>query len=602
MFCFVLFQSSSTPGNNDCTELCTTALQHATCLLPFGSYLHADRQLQAVVLSLIPELPQTTETASILAEFFPDAESLEPEIWDKFHRILKEWQGVLSRDGSEDTDVTSNSTPHEQTLDVTYYEKIRERERQCHKKRQAFGAYHDKLFIADDVEREDLLIGSRPFESCDDFLICLDTFYSVGFGSCLEPEATSISLPLIDVFADKVRQEQLERLPARLTKKSQFTRSISVRPSPQAKSAVMRELDVVENTFCRLSEPPPSKCSFDCSRSMNDADFAVQQLQDILPHISSQPIEVDISSQPIEVDALSSKNGLDMTNSAKLHGTSAAKQNTDDGNYVAPSGSPNSFVKARHTSGLSSIEFTSVGDRIKHSFVDHLSESVLPPATVERLKFDGEIAETERLAEWLSGWTVRQSINQARASAIRVRVSPQLLVYSLWLIDSCHNFTPRVNDVTVAVIHGQTPASAPRELSYSSVLVSNVEDENMSLRRGRQSSGTGSSSTGQGKPANDVKKREKGRKEQKAIRRDELNDEVVSGVDQRTWSWDIQTSSLQELTEAVNKSTNNNSDRYDLVFSEPQFPPSSLSMSCLVSLLSQLFDFSCIGAENTQLF
>jgi len=64
--------------------------------------------------------------------------------------------------------------------------------------------------------------------------------------------------------------------------------------------------------------------------------------------------------------------------------------------------------------------------------------------------------------------------NPTRSSAIRVRVSPQLLAYSLWLIESRYqHFTPRVSDITVAVVHKQVPASVPREQSRSSTLITN---------------------------------------------------------------------------------------------------------------------------------
>ena len=540
--------------------LCGTALQHATRLQPFASYLQADRQLQAIVLSLIAGVPQTTETASSLTELSLDAESFEAETRHKLQLILKDRQrlplnGEHRPGPGKDTDVISSSRLHGRTLYETHYEKVCEHERQTEMKRQVFDAYHEKLFIADDVDTEDLLVDSQPFESCEDFLVCLDTFYSVSFGSCVELDCAD-SLPLIDAFASEVRRAQLERVPAKPRRKPEFTRSVSFQSS-LGKATVTRKLDVVESTVCL--EPPVSKRGAFHSHSISETDLNVcQKSPAILQRVPSGPAEIDISL---------SKGGLDVTDLTTLHSSSKGIQHTQSVSAAGLPASEDCFGRTRHNASVCCSGSMSHSGCSRSAVVNCLSESVLPPATVGRLKFDGEIAETERLAEWLNGWAVRHcepgNVNRVRSSALRVRVSPQLVAYSLWLIDSCEHFTPRVGDVTVAMVHGQMAASVPprQERSYYSTLVNSASarDEHVSPQRDRRSSrGTASSATGQEVPADYVTRGKEGDRTEKVARRAE----VASGVGRQTGSQDIQaSSSLQELTEPVNRSANNNIDR-----------------------------------------
>lgn len=513
------------------------------------------------MISLILELPLTSETAVILAQFFVDVESVVPETRDTLCWVLKEWEDLLLDDRQQgDGKVASGSMPRGQTLAAAYHEKVCEYEQQVDKKRQAFGAYHKKLFVPGKVLTEDLLIGSRPFESCSDFLVCLDTFYSVSFGLCIEAESTC-SLPLIDAFASRVREAQFELLPAEVTKKPKFTRSISIHSS-HLKSDVTEKLDIVDNTVCSLPKPPRIKCGLTHTRSESETELNVGQ--------KSAAVVQRSSSQPTEVTDLMSRNGLDVKKATALHDTVTTTQNAYNSNASARHTNSDPNI-AKHTTSLCSVESTSNSDRVKP--VDCLPKSVLPMATVERLKFDGDVAQTERLAQWLNGWTMRHYAgnNRARSSAIRVRVSPQLLAYSLWLIDNCQQFTPRVDDVTIAVVHGQTPASVPHEPSCSSAVVDNgsVRNDSTSVQGGQQASRTGSSATGQEVPAAYAKKGKKGRKKQrKIVHSDESDAEVASGVghqlcsQQEMWA----SASDEELAEPDNRSTNNNVDRCDFVY------------------------------------
>jgi len=540
-------------------------LQYATHLLPFASFLCADSQLQTTILSLILELPQTAKTASTLAELFPDSQFLEEDTRNKLDQMLKEWQdlfvtGNLQPGENVDNIVTGTSTPCRQTLAMLYYEKVRDRERQLSKIRQAFGAYHEKLFTTSDTETEDLLVGSRPFESCNDFLVCLDMFYSVGFGSCLESEGPD--LPIIDAFASRIRQAQLEVRPAKESKKPKLMRSVSLQSS-RVESSVAKEKAHLKNTVGSLPKLPANKHDLLRSHSVSEADLNSSQKPTAILQRSL--------SQPVKIGTQMCKSGLDIRNLTRLCDTNMGMENANNNNSNALHASGDRFTKSRCTTSLGSTEMVPNGVHIKPAFIDYLSESVLPPATVERLEFEGEIAETERLVEWLNGWAVQKGTgnNPTRSSAIRIRVSPQLLAYSLWLIESRYqHFTPSVSDITVAVVHGQVPASVPREPSRSSTLITNgsVGVETTSFQRGNHFNGAGSSATGQEVPVDHVSGGTKGRKKQKPVANDVMSDEEADGVNGQIWLQDIQDAlSPQHATKSGNRSANNNADRSDLV-------------------------------------
>jgi len=466
------------PGSSDWTSLCASALQSATHLLPFSNFLHADLQVHSIILALITELPQTAETASILSELFPDPESLAPETRDKLHRILKEWQDSFLMDDcqprkDENVAGTGNSADQRRTLSAVYYDKISDHKWQLDKIRQAFGASEEKLFISGSVVTEEdcLLIGSRPYERHTDFLLFLDTFYSISFGSCIESESTR--LPLIDAFRSGVYRTQLELVPQKVIKKHKTKQSVGVRCTPQATSMVMKKSDDMENAVHFMTTPPPSIRAHFRSRTMSESDVKASR---------TCPANFQrVLSQPADVSVPTYKSGPGVITAATLFDSDTEMENTNNNNSSGLQLSPDCSREA----SIHLVASVSRSEHIRPACADCPSESVLPPATVERLKFDGQLAEVERVGEWLNGWAVRHHAedNQRRSSAIRVRVSPQLLAYSLWLVDNDQRFTPHVDDVTVAMVHGQMRASVPREPSRTSAVVDScVRRENMSLR------------------------------------------------------------------------------------------------------------------------
>ena len=536
--------------------------------MPFASFLHADLQLQSVILALIAELPETTETASVLSELFPDPESLEPETRDRLRQILKEWQGLVVTDASQpnvDGNVAEAGSNADQvtTLAGVYRAKVYDHKRRLDKTQQAFGAYEEKLFISSNTNAEDLLVGSRLYECQMDFLLCLDTFYSISFGSCIESEGTRP--PLIDAFRSEVYQAQLELLPPKVIKKQKFGQDVGTRCTPWMNSTTGKKSDIAENALCCTIISPRSKHARSRSHSASETDLNVGWNSRVtLQRVLSQPADFDVSA---------SKTGLDVISAAGLCDADVDMENTNNNNSSGLQLNSDSSVDPGLSASICSVDSMSKTDCIKPARADFLSESVLPPSTVERLKVDGQLAEIERVGEWMRNWAAQHHAedNRARSSAMRVRVSPQLLAYSLWLIDSCRHFTPHVDDVTVAMVHGHTSSSVPREPSRPSAEVNNdsVRDENVSVRRDFQSSAGSTNSVIRSQetvPKDFDKISKKGRrsKKSKLVR----SDEVTDGVNQRqARSLEAQiVSSHPQLTELTNRSANNNADRFDDFF------------------------------------
>ena len=506
-------------------------------------------------MSLVPELPHVTETAATLAELFPDASSLGAETRDKLHRILLKWEdSVLTDDKAEDVGDTGSGTPSGRTLAKVYHSKIRDHEQQRARKLRASGVYHEQVFPAGDVETGHLLIGSRPFETCSDFLVCLDTFYSVTFGSCMESQGSN--LPLTDAFSTEVRRAQLELVPAEVTQRSEFTRSIDVRRSPRIKSTAAKKSSAVEITSNK-------RRLFHHGRSVSETELTSGRKSPAatLRKALSQSVEMDVSA---------SKSGPDITDSTRLRGTGTTVPKTKNCSANGLRLGLEPFTKATRMTDLCSGDSVSNSNLTKSVSVDYLSESVLPPRTAKRLKFDGQMAEVERLAEWLNGWAMRHRDAGSSSSAIRLRVSPQLLAYGLWLIDSCRFFTPRVDDITVAVVRGgQMPSSVPQEPSSSRVSAhsSSAGAENgdrPSAQPGRSADG------GQEVPGNYAGVGRKGRAEQTTVCHDESSDEVTDEVNRWSRSREQQAASThQEFSKPGNRLENNNTDRSDLLYCEP---------------------------------
>jgi len=495
------------------------------------------------VLSLIQELPTTAETASTLAELFPDPECLEQETSEQLCRILLEWQDLLLPDpfhvdkDDQNFDDGGKREPHGGTLAAVYYDKIRDHERQLEKKRQTFGAYHNKLFTSGGVGSEELLIGFRPFESHYDFLVFLDTFYSVSFGSCIESEGTT--LPLIDAFSDAVRREQLEGLRSKVTTKPKFSfRSARVEKTPTKKS------DTIEDTVSSLEKSAASKF---CSRSASESDLNV-----------SKKSPAVVLSQPVRPDDSTHKGRPDLSYSARSCGTATEVEHMNTNNFGILQSSPEPSGK---TGPAATTCSGSKNDRIKPSFVNLLPESVVPPATVERLKFEGQMAETKRVGEWLSGWAARHHVgdSQARSAAIRIRVSSQFLAYSLWLIDSCHrHFVPHVDDITVGMVHD---SPLPR-VSSSALAGNNSSSTSRGSTGSLHTDGTNSSSVA----SHSSKKDRKGLRKQKSVCHDGSEVEVTTAVNHQTWSLEepCDLSPQQLSCESGNRSADNDADRFAL--------------------------------------
>lgn len=552
---------------------------------PFASFLHADHWLHSIVLSLIPELPPTAKTASTLAVLFPNANILhipDPEDRDKFRHILEEWEHVavmdnrqLSSDSySVDTGACTSptGTPQSQTLSDLYYRKCHDHNQHLRKKVRAFGVCNEAVFVSSEFNK--LLIGSRPFESCSNFLVCLDTFWSISFGSCVESD--SDRLPLIAAFMHKVRQMKLKPVQPKLATEPKLARSISSLCSPWTECPEMEMRDTVDDTSCHPQKSCQKKLRLFRSHSVSESDFIVGRKSRAgwksprgLRRMLSQPAR--ISQLPVF------KTGLGMRNSAKLHSTNTS---VDHSFTTLQSGAD--FSLATRASGSSCTSVSASNHYVNPAPSDLFFESVLPKAVVERLKFDGQLAKTERLAEWLNSSAAwHHAVDaDARSSAIRIKVSPQLLAYSLWLIESCQHFTPpHVNDAVVAVVNGQVPASVPREPSHSQALVNSGSAgvQSTSVQRSRSHSArTVSSFSDQQPPEQSVEKRgRKGCKKPKA--KPVYCSEIRDNVNLQSWLMESPAASLDhELSKMVNRSANNNGDRSGLVV--------SLNLSLLSSL------------------
>jgi len=432
--------------------MCEGALRVAVNLLPFASFMQAERQLHSVVLSLILEMPKSRKVAVLLAKLFPDVELVSAETQEKLRWILKEWQGVFLSDGRNGSEGSEpNESKRGQTLALLYHDVACQHQQFFEQKCRAFGTYDEEVFARKEVSNgSNLMIGSRPFESCLEFIQLLDTFYSISFSHELNSSRQVKQLPLVGAFVHNIRQQELS---SGFVCGPKLQRNISISENAVSVGTLPPKPIIIHNSVYQSARPPSIKLTgLFRSRSVDCLDESSNMMKKSL----SQPEEIDVlSAEPlVHSGAVARK-----STKAKL---SPRNTNNNNAGSFRRNGPIRPFVRS-----MSLVEFdeVSVEGSIKDLRSEYLVESVLSDASVKEMKFDGNFMTSERMADWMNSYMSKNLGDWSKASspvaAVRVRVSPKMLTYALWLLDNTRHFYPRVDDVIVAVATQNTRRSQP---------------------------------------------------------------------------------------------------------------------------------------------
>lgn len=470
---------------------CQDTLQWALHMLPFSRYLDGEYELYSAALSQVVELPANESTALIMVDHFYDFESLHPEIQEKLKVLQKEWQGVFLGAAKGKQPQSPTDSPRGMTLSVYFQRQARKMERLLSRKAKTFGHYETFQYDPGSSETEAppayvqngiTFVGSRPFESTEDYLKFLDMFYAVSFTKIVDAErasATGPEMPLLLQFAADIRTRELNSLPHRAITSLQKRQSLqenSVQSlgSPRQASAVSVPA-VKKQKSKETGKLPPSpkrKIGLFRSRSLTDVSAGKTKVR----QASMSPVRERSSS-----DLNLSNVGIEDINGEPL---------VQAGNK--PPSKPQKPKLERSTSVAS-------GERAKseqtHPRADPLAVLLLQAALLENMDFGDKYKELEQLLEWLTRWVDRNHsvvtapdarLTSTKAS-IKMKMIPRIIIYGLWQVEYNNDARmkrqgpsePREDSKPIQKKKKKDRVEVPREDDQHNISITGLDNDNV---------------------------------------------------------------------------------------------------------------------------
>lgn len=409
---------------------CKATLNWCKLLMPFSKFFSDGTEVSHVLLSLVVELPPTTEMARVMAEHFHDLDSHDPEIQDKVTHILNDWKGVMAGDEKAVPDDSSDiQSARGVSLSVYYHSKAKTVNKLFRQRQRAFGHYEHFIFSETpkpSLEQNGMLhVGSRVFESTQEYLQFLDTLFAVSFHRLTEADSDKpvlSHLPLIVEFSPKIRAREsrlLSRKDSMTGKKSAGSgvkgQSVLVIQSPRDVPPMSPRRQVHPKTSTPLPKGPSKKAGLFRSRSMSEVKNKIISVG--LHHRSSSDEDVSVGGSP----------------------------------------SRKSFR----------LDLEGIVDEEDVPEGDPLASPLVPQWKLDCMVFGKDYADIEQRLEWLNIWASKnhtlfpgaKGVDDAGGAlrcAMKLRSSPRLITYALWLLENCHYkgaFSPDFPEVTVVTVH-----------------------------------------------------------------------------------------------------------------------------------------------------
>ena len=423
-----VFQSEGAVLGSEWDHHIRETLRWAGQLLPFTRHIGHGEDMYGLLLSLIIEQPMNPDTATLLAQFFYDSDSLSPETQDKLQAVLKDWQGVFLDKTVNKGSIRLTSLPGKSPRGVTmsgyFHKQTRRTEHAFRKKAHIFGEYEVFVFDpeteaieAEQCHDEVVCVGGRPHESDWEYLRFLDTLYAVCFHKEVDMESQMALLkPRLLAFAKDIRKRELNTLAHKVVANLQRKTS----PQSTATKAPVVAMPIPKKVESNDTQPPVSprtKVGLFRSRSFSELHTHKRRRQQQRPQSASS------------IRRSSSQNDIDRTvMPGKLAGQKGAVDVVLD-----------AVKRMRDSSrrGSGSKESGQSGPQ-----EDPLTNLVLPPWLLEQIYFGPAYATLERLMGWLSRWSRRHHMlgeakdKESASPVIRLQPHPQLLVYAVWQQES----------------------------------------------------------------------------------------------------------------------------------------------------------------------
>ena len=427
------------------------------------------------MLSAILELPTDENTACILARYFPDPDNVNPEIQDRLRWILNDWHRLfISEVGESESPrgmtsesprgmtsesprgMTSESprgmmsesprgmtseSPRGMTMHLCYYKHARDSKRSMKNKQKLFKKYEEQIFSEENQQGVGE-VGSRPFESSREYLEFLERFFDLCFTKVLVI-ADQNAKPLLNKYFTDIRRHEFDRLPTEVFPGLDFEQPVSIKNSKSFPS--QKKLNTVLTTSVKPAKGSVKKMGLFRSLSVNDAGRKSSNVPQWIGSKNS-PMVLNILAPIKRSRSESTLRGRSFKDVSQLNRNNSNNKDTRK-------------RKSRNLNNTTSdFQSGSVGSLLAHPVVASLN--------LEHTEFEREYAEVECLARWLTIWSSRNrtaphkfsnNLQTNSSTAIKVKITPKLLVYSLWLIDNCltskHKPVMRSNhEITVAMV------------------------------------------------------------------------------------------------------------------------------------------------------
>lgn len=448
-------------------EQCENCLTWARHLMTFSLFLaDGDLDIPGAFFSLVIEMESDDESAKLLAEQFWNPDHVHPEVEEKIQWLLKDWQKV-----------TLKNKPRNVPLSLYYEKACQKFERITQRKEKTFGTFDQFVYKVDGSSSssieldETLYIGSRPFESEEDFLMFMDDFYAVSFNKLVDKEMdgqTTQQPPLLSNYAKELRHKELNSMvlqavssfQRKYTTSEAIYQSESPKMSPKIskkKSPKKKKNGKTSNT--EISNGTRTNGGLFRSRSFSELRESSVPLFDTSPNKTTQKGAQGggsmLDDETIVMDLPPITPRGEMANTSKLsvhtprHRTSTPRKGKKQQKTTALKRS--SSTTNLDTINLKNTEVDKPNTLTFESGSDPLTVPVLEPWILENMVFEKKYTKLERLLDWLNRWASRGNIintfdsnntqknkYQRQQSVMRIKVPTRLILYSLWQLEQTY--------------------------------------------------------------------------------------------------------------------------------------------------------------------
>lgn len=301
-------------------------------------------------------------------------------------------------------------------------------------KRQVFGEYSEFVFDEEGKPQggvRQILLGSRPHESEEDFVLFLDDVFAICFSKQADEEAANqtagATYPLLKTFAAQIQLQEIESDAHKAV--TQFQRKEVIKHAREKLHKNTKRTAVLQ-----IATPPALRKAASTDSPTRPRPLGLFRSQSV----TSLPRSLDtVESSSLFHDEISNIQ------------TSTPRSKKKKGRKLRDYASMQNLAEVGEMSYSADVE-TSAGE-------DPLAVPILEPWMLDNFVFGERYSHMDNLLSWLYRWTTKHypalaglddgarlrhadglpdgAPLQRGLSVIRLRLNPLLVLYSLWQLD-----------------------------------------------------------------------------------------------------------------------------------------------------------------------